>query len=264
MKATVAVLDKQGNKTAEKVLAVLKEFSVEQVSHFGIVSPQKIALDKNLDLLSKQTPNSSTSVGFASSKPSAASGYEFLRLDDAALVFQGRVYSPVPKTFALQQLAKEPRHCETILQTLIEKADGDYWFAMVKDGWIAAGRDPLGVQPLYYGENQEVAAIATNRRALWKLDIEDPASFPPGNLAFVNREGFQFKPVKTLSLSEHRPITLNDAAQRLQALVEESIKLRTHDVKEVAVAFSGGLDSSLVAFLASKLGLKVKLLHVSM
>ena len=28
-------------------------------------------------------------------------------------------------------------------------------------------------------------------------------------------------------------------------------------LKEVAVAFSGGLDSSLVAYLASKLGLKV-------
>ena len=35
-------------------------------------------------------------------------------------------------------------------------------------------------------------------------------------------------------------------------------------LKEVAVAFSGGLDSSLVAYLASKLGVKVNLLHVSM
>jgi asparagine synthase (glutamine-hydrolysing) len=263
MKVTVAVLDKKGDKIAEKVLAVLEEFSVE-LSHFGIVSPQKSVLEKNLDFLSKQSLDSSTSVGYGSSKPNAASGYEFLRLDDAALVFQGRVYSPVPKTAVLQQLAKEPQHCETILQTLIEKVDGDYSFLMVKDGWIAAGRDPVGVQPLYYGENQEVAAIATNRRALWKLDIENPASFPPGNLAFVSREGFQFKPVKTLIFSQPKPITLDDAAQRLQALVEESIKRRTLDVKEVAVAFSGGLDSSLVAFLAGKLGLKVNLLHVSM
>ena len=39
---------------------------------------------------------------------------------------------------------------------------------------------------------------------------------------------------------------------------------RTRDVKEVAVAFSGGLDSSIVAYLASKLGVKVNLFHVSM
>ena len=48
------------------------------------------------------------------------------------------------------------------------------------------------------------------------------------------------------------------------ALIEESIKRRIHDVKEVAVAFSGGLDSSLVAYLANKLGVKVNLIHVSM
>ena len=264
MKVTVAVLDKQGNKVNEKVLELLKEFSVEQLSYFGLVSPQKSVLDKNLDLLSKQSPDSSTSVGYASSRPKAASGYEFLRLDDAALVFQGKVYSSVSKTAVMQQLAEEPQHCETILQTFIEKADGDYQFLLVKDGWIAAGRDPVGVQPLYYGENREVAAIATNRKALWELDIENPASFPPGNIAFVNHEGFQFKPVKTLSFSEPKPITLDDAAQRLLALVEASIRRRTIDVKEVAVAFSGGLDSSLVAFLAGKLGLKVNLLHVSM
>ncbi len=164
----------------------------------------------------------------------------------------------------MQQLAKEPQHCEAILQTLLEKADGDYAFLMLKEGWIAAGRDPVGVQPLYWGENQDVAAVATNRKALWKLGIENPASFPPGNLAFINREGFQFKPIKTLSFSEPKPITLDEAAQKLQALVEESLKRRTHDVKDVAVAFSGGLDSSLVAYLASKLGLKVNLLHVSM
>jgi asparagine synthase (glutamine-hydrolysing) len=57
---------------------------------------------------------------------------------------------------------------------------------------------------------------------------------------------------------------LDEAAKQLQALIVESIKRRTHDLKEVAVAFSGGLDSSLIAYLASKQGLKVNLLHVSM
>jgi len=260
---TIAVLDKQGNNASERVLEVLKEFSADQLALFGLVSLQERVLEKNLNLLSRQSLDSSTIIGYAISKP-AASGYEFLPLDDATFVFQGRVYSPVPETAVLQQLAKEPKCCETILQTLMEKADGDYSFLMFKHGWIAAGRDPVGVQPLYYGENQNVAAIATNRKALWKLGIETPMSFPPGNLAFVNREGFQFKPVKTLTFAEPTPITLDEAAKRLQPLLEESIRRRTRDVKKVAVAFSGGLDSGLVAYLASRLGVKVNLLHVSM
>jgi asparagine synthase (glutamine-hydrolysing) len=263
VKVTIGVMDKQGNNVANKVLEVLTEFGVLQPSYFGLVGPRKRVLDEKPDLLVKQSSESSTFVGYASSKP-AAKGYEFLQLDAAALVFQGKVYSPLSKADVLHQLTIEPEHCETILQTLIEKADGDYSFLMLGTDWFAAGRDPIGVQPLYYGENQDVAAVATNRKALWKLGIEKPASFPPGNLAFINRNGFQFKQVKSLSFSAPNPITLDDAARKLQALIEESIRRRIHDVKEVMVAFSGGLDSSLVAYLASKLKMKVNLLYVSM
>jgi len=264
MKVTVAVLDKQRNNVVERVLELLQALGDVRTCHFGLVSPTKSLLDKNLDIMSRQGLVSSAMVGYVSSKPKSAGGYEFLQLEDSALVFEGRVYSPIPKAAVLEQVANEPLHCEALLQTLIANADGDYSFLMLKDGWIAAGRDPVGVQPLYYGENQSVAAVATNRKALWKLGIEKPTSFPPGNIAFVNCEGFQFKPVKTLTYAEPTPITLDEAAKRLQALLEESIRRRTYDVKEVAVAFSGGLDSSLVAFLASKLGVKVNLLHVSM
>jgi asparagine synthase (glutamine-hydrolysing) len=264
MKVTVAVLDKHGNNVVDQVLDVLETFCGRQPAHFGLAAPQKGVLEKSPGILRRQGLDSSVAVGFVSSRSGSASGYEFLQLDEASLVFEGKVYGAVPKTAALEQLSKDPKHCEVILQTLIRKADGDYAFFMLKNGWIAAGRDPVGVQPLYYGENRDIAVLATNRKALWKLGIEKPASFPPGNLVFINKEGFQFKPVKTLSYSEPKSINLDDAAKQLQVLIEESIKRRTHDVKEVAVAFSGGLDSSLVSYLASKQGVKVDLIHVSM
>jgi asparagine synthase (glutamine-hydrolysing) len=264
MKVTVAVLDKHGNNVVDQVLDVLDSFCGRQTAHFGLAAPQKGVLEKSPGILRRQGLDSSVAVGYVSSRSGSASGYEFLQLDEASLVFEGKVYGAVPKTAALEQLSKDPKHCEVILQTLIRKADGDYAFFMLKNGWIAAGRDAVGVQPLYYGENQDIAAIATNRKALWKLGIEKPASFPPGNLVFINKEGFQFKPVKTLSYAEPKSINIDDAAKQLQVLIEESIKRRTHDVKEVAVAFSGGLDSSLVSHLARKQGVKVDLIHVSM
>ena len=264
MKVTVAVLDKQGESALERVLEALSLFDVRQPMHFGLVSPKKSFLEKSPGILNRQGVTSSTLLGYVSSKPASASGYEFLQLDDAALVFEGRVYSPVPKTAVMEQVAKEPLHCEATLQTLIEQTDGDYCFFMVKEGWIVAGRDPIGVQPLYFGENRDIAAVATNRRALWKLGIETPMSFPPGNMAFANREGFRFKPVKTLTYQEPKPTTLDAAAEKLQALLSESIKRRVQGLSKVAVAFSGGLDSSVVAFLASKCGVKVSLLHVSL
>jgi asparagine synthase (glutamine-hydrolysing) len=264
MKTTVAVLDKEGNNVVERVLDVLNTLSGRQPSHFGLISPKKTVIEKSPGILSRQGIESSTAVGYVSSKSATSSSYEFLQMDDAALIFEGRIYSPIPKNTILEEVKKKPLHCESILQTLMANADGDYAFSLVKDGSIGAGRDPVGVQPLYYAENRNVAAFATNRKALWLLGLENPLSFPPGNIGFLNREGFQFKPVKTLTFAEPESITLDDAAIRLQVLLEESIRRRTNGLKGVAVAFSGGLDSSIVAFIASKLGLKVNLFHVSM
>ena len=264
MKTTVAILDKEGNNVVDRVLDVLNTLSGRQPSHFGLISPMKSVFEKSPGILSRQGIDSSTAVGYVTSKHMSSSSYEFLQLDDTALVFEGRVYSPIPKKAVLEQVAKEPFHCEAFLQTLMANADGDYSFLMVKEDWIGAGRDPVGVQPFYYGETKSVAALATNRKALWLIGIENPISFTPGNIGFVNREGFQFKPIKTLTYTEPASTTLEEAAKRLQILLEESIKRRTRGLQEVAVAFSGGLDSSIVAYLTSKLGLKVNLFHVSM
>ncbi len=264
MKVTVAVLDKNADSAVERVLDLLNSYELWVPSHFGLITPKKSLLEKNVEIIKKQGLKSSTVAGYVTSKPKSTSDYEHLQLDDAALLLEGRVYSPVPKTALTQQIAKNSLHCEGALQTLMEQADGDYLFLMLKEGWVAAGRDPIGVQPLYFGENRDVAAFASNKKALWKLGIEKTISFPPGNLGLVNKEGFKFKPVKTLSYLEPKSITIYEAAKQLQTLLEESIKRRLQGLKEVAVAFSGGLDSSLVAFLANKCGINVTLLHVSL
>jgi asparagine synthase (glutamine-hydrolysing) len=264
MKVTVAVLDKNRKSVVERVFGVLENFELWQIVNYGVISPKKNLFEKSLGILRRQGLDSSTLAAYVTTQPKSASGYESLRLDDAGLLLEGKIYAPIPKTTLTQQVAKQPQHCDAALQTLIEQADGDYQFLMVKDNWIVAARDPIGVQPLYYGENKEIAALATNKKALWLLGIENPLSFPPGNLCFVNRDGFKFKEVKKLAYEAPKQVTLADAAQTLQALLEESIRRRVQGLKEVAVAFSGGLDSSVMAYLASKCGVKVNLLHLSL
>ena len=264
MKVTVAVLSKQGENVVETVLDVLKLFDVAQPLRFGVVGPKRSLFDKNLALLSKQSDETSTLAGYATTQTRTASRYDFLQLDDAALFFEGKVFSSTPEKAISEQVSKAPLHCEATLQTLLEQSDGDYSFILLKEGIIAAGRDPIGVQSLYYGENRDLAAFASNRKALWLLGIENPVSFPPGNLGFANKDGFKFRAVKTLSFTEPKNITIEEAANQLQTLLQESIRRRIQGLKEVAVAFSGGLDSSVVAYLAHKLGMEVQLLHVSL
>jgi asparagine synthase (glutamine-hydrolysing) len=264
MKVTVAVLSKEGDNVIDAVLDVLKSFDVAEPLHFGLIAPKKGHFDKNLALMRKQSAETSVLAGYATTQSRTASGYDHLQLEDAALFFEGKIYAPLNEKAVSERVSQQPHKCEAALQSLIEEADGDYSFLLLKEGWIAAGRDPIGVRPLYYGENRELAAYATNRKALWRLGIENPMSFPPGSLGFLNKDGFKFNTIKALKFIEPTLITIDEAAEKLQMLLEESIRRRVHGLKEIVIAFSGGLDSSVVAYLASKLGVKVNLLLVSM
>ncbi len=265
MKTTVAVLNKHGENVVPQVLGSLDALRpTYKPMHYGLITPKKVTLDKNPDLIGKQTPPSNTAVATLSSKPGNASGYSILQLDDSALLFEGRAFSPMSQDALNEQLSKESQHCEAALQTLIQQTDGDYMFLMLKYGWIAAGRDPIGVQPLYFGETSQIAAYATNKKALWQLGIQDPKSFPPGNLGFTDHSGFKFEPIKVLPFIKPTSINLEAAAKKLLELLYISIQRRVHGLKKAAVAFSGGLDSSIVAFLTKRQDVKVELVHVSM
>jgi len=57
---------------------------------------------------------------------------------------------------------------------------------------------------------------------------------------------------------------MQTATHELQTLLEHSVEERVSGLKEVAVAFSGGLDSSIIASLVKKSGANVVLIHVSL
>jgi asparagine synthase (glutamine-hydrolysing) len=189
-----------------------------------------------------------------------------VRLGDTTVLFDGRIYSPTLGASGTETIGKKLQRLDHFKasEAFLKEVEGDFSFIIAEPQRIIAGRDPVGVQPLYYGENRTVAALASNRKALWKLGIDEALSFPPGHLAFVSREGFKFKPVKTLVYSEPKQVTMQKAAETLQRLLERSVRRRVSGTKEIAVAFSGGLDSSVVAFLAKKCQANVHLIHVSL
>jgi len=265
MRTMVAVLDKKGGNVAPKVIEVLEAINTRSTLGFGIATTSVVTLQENVKGLRTQNLNSPIAVGFSKSKPLAVDEPELLRLEDATVVFEGRIYSPTSRTPIAAFVTKNmQRDYGEVAEALLKGIEGDFSLIIAKTEEIIAARDPVGVQPLYYGEDEAVAALASNRKALWKLGIEEPRSFPPGHVAVVSREGFKFKPVKTIAYAKPKPKTMEEAAETVQKLLERSVHGRVQGLKEVAVAFSGGLDSSLVAFLAKKCGVNVHLIHVSL
>jgi len=266
MKTTVAVLDKRGANATAAVIKALKSPDPQHFKGFGIASPSTVAMEKDADSLQNQKMDAPVVAGYAFSKFFPQDSQQCMSLENATLVFDGRTYSPAPRASVTEVFAKKLHQADhgEAGEALLRDSEGDFSFMIIEPERIIAGRDPVGVQPLYYGENRTVAALASNRKALWKLGIEITHSFPPGHLALVSREGFKFKPVKTLVYSQPKMITMQKAAETLQKLLEQSVRWRVWGTKEIAVAFSGGLDSSVIALLAKKCSVNVNLIHVSL
>ncbi len=106
--------------------------------------------------------------------------------------------------------------------------------------------------------------MASERKALWKIGLETDRSFPPGQLGVMDNHGFSFYPVRKLRSPPKETVDMETAARALHLLLLESTRKRVSDLEAVAVAFSGGIDSSVIAVMAEKVGLDVQLVSVGL
>ena len=264
MNSLVAVINRNGEDATETAAAMLKTLKTDKTETFGIASSSTIIVKTDLQAILKTKTNSNTLIGYLFSKTLKTDRPQLLKLEGGTMAFDGRIYSP--KNFAdTLATTTTPNHDnKRKLAELIKKTDGDFALVLVEPERILACRSPIGCRPLYQGQNSAFVAIASERKALWKIGIKETCSFPPGHIATADKRGFKFIPMKILKCTKSKQMTMKTAARKLQTLLEDSVKKRTSDLKEVAVAFSGGLDSGIIAHLAKKSNIAVHLVHVSL
>ncbi|MGB9853796.1 MAG: DUF7411 family protein [Candidatus Bathyarchaeales archaeon] len=264
MRAVVAVLDKKGERAAQNVAVMLEALRHKGADVFGAASSSFFEIKSSLEQLQIKDFKTSAAVGHIFLKILAQDQPQFATLENAVIVFDGRIYPP-RRPFDVSHVAGWlENNLEAGAEALIRGFDGSFAFAAAEAERLIAGRDSLGLYPLYYGENEDLFAIASECKALWKIGLEKVNSFPPGHIALIDKKGAKIKPVKTIKSSDLGSITMEEGVEKLQRLLQRSVKERVLGLNEVAVAFSGGLDSSLTALLAKKTGAKVHLIHVSL
>jgi len=112
-------------------------------------------------------------------------------------------------------------------------ARGEFAMVSQEDGRLVGGRDPLGTRALWAAGSGRDESLASDHRLLdGRLRLE-----PPGRPSLRGRR---------------EAPAFEDAARELASLLERSVRTRVGGLRRVAVSFSGGLDSSLLALVAAK------------
>lgn len=266
MGSLVAVVNRKGKDVFDRATAMLEALKHRGSDAFGIASSSSLVSGPTPINIREAGFNSPGLIGHGLARNSSTNTSQPVRARDFALVFEGQVF-PIPQEGSVNLVEEELRNIEGIRNKavhVIQRFDGAYAFAIAENNKIVTGRDPLGVYPLYLGESEDYCAIATEQKALWKIGIIETRSFPPGCLALINKKGFDFKIGRTLTQPPMKKLGMEAAAKQLKNLLLRTTGSYTSDIRDVAIAFSGGLDSSVVASLATLCNLEVHLIYVTL
>lgn len=118
--------------------------------------------------------------------------------------------------------------------------DGEYAFAYFDGSGLMLARDPVGIKPLFYGKTDDGFGFASEKKALMGIGIRDIKALAPGHVYHNGEEN------KAISLPPYDPV-IKDAWEAVEALddaLAHAVRIRAHE--RAAVAFSGGVDCSLI------------------
>lgn len=175
-----------------------------------------------------------------------------------AVVLDGRVYNPEKqdKTDAEAVLALYNKYG---LQ-FAKQIDGDFACAISDDGHMILARDWAGIKPLYYGHSEGRLCFASEAKCLVGI-ADDAKEFPPGYV-YSRELGFQKYTSEAVETPEFEDY--EQAKKVVKQLLIEATEKRMKDNAVKGILLSGGLDSSLISYMAHEIKPDIECFTVSM
>jgi asparagine synthase (glutamine-hydrolysing) len=178
------------------------------------------------------------------------------------LVVNGEIYNHRDLRAILGESAFETASdSETILHLFrsdalrwITRLDGMFAFVLATPERIVAARDPLGIKPLYLARLDGGLAFASELKAFDGIPGVSVEAVPPGSL-FDSRDGMRRWYRTPHGTAQEEPgFDVAATASELRLVMEDAVRKWLVADVEVGAFLSGGLDSSIIAALAARLG----------
>lgn len=141
-----------------------------------------------------------------------------------------------------------------------EKVDGDFACAVLDGDQLLLARGAAGVKPLYYGHHEGGLCFASEAKCLVGI-ADDVREFPPGHV-YSHELGFQRFTQSAVQTPEFEDYEQGKKVVKELLMEATAKRMRDHAVK--GVLLSGGLDSSLIAWMAHEIDPGIECYTVSM
>eukprot|EP01125_Pyxidicula_operculata_P005503 TRINITY_DN1950_c0_g1_i1.p1 TRINITY_DN1950_c0_g1~~TRINITY_DN1950_c0_g1_i1.p1 ORF type:complete len:527 (+),score=30.68 TRINITY_DN1950_c0_g1_i1:141-1721(+) len=174
------------------------------------------------------------------------------------VICNGEIYNHLPLRELFRDYAFDGHSDVEVILPLYERyqencvkyLDGMFSFILVdlqRKNFLVA-RDPFGVKPLFYMKKGNGWIFASEMKAFVGsgVDMAHVVSFPPGS--YMTREG---KPIKYFNLRIDKLSPVN--VELTKSIVTNAVKKRMMADVKIGTFLSGGIDSSIVTAVASKI-----------
>jgi len=272
--ALTGVMSKNDTNVAKHIMSMMWELCGNENGYCGLVIGNKVFNGRLNDLDIKAIGGGSIGLGCVPLKKTWHATIYKDCSDRLTLIYDGVVYDFKKKLSRDHKLVRIT-DADIITHLLEESYTGDLAFAaknvlsnleggfavVATDGNdIIAARDPVGFRTLYYGENDDLYAFATLKKALWRIGIPNVLRLRAGNMLHINRKWLD---VSKIFLEERfgAKISIKNvhtALNRYQEALYTAVEKMLEGLKNAGILLSGGVDSCLLAKIlkdkASKMG----------
>ncbi len=131
----------------------------------------------------------------------------------------------------------------------LNEIDGEYTIVYNDGRRVYAARDILGGMPLFYRVKDGLRISLLRKEHYKELNPKEFIVYD-GKLKFVKRKFFSLEP----------KVRDKDIPKKLSEILVTAVKKRASE--NVAVLFSGGIDSVIIAFILKKLGIRFRCYNV--